>query len=366
MNRLAHVLYSGLGGHGAVLFALLEANFLPDTEHRVIFVGVEEPRTEYVQRCNALNIPWSYVRVGGGRSAIGLVASILGLLRGMKPDQIFCHGPASVPSVCLYKLLSRKRVFSILRDTQAHHLKSLRDWLLLFLADMFFDKIVYLTREAQVGARAKLGRFSRKSSVVIGNGLDIDYFAPTSSSALTDTIRIGMQSRLQPNKDHLTLINGFLSVAEKHPERRMILEIAGDGQTRRDLEKYVDKVGLRDRVSFRGMLDQGDLREFLGNLDIYVHCTHGETMSTAIMQALSMGLPVIASDVWGVSNMLADQRGLLYRPGDCRDLSEKIEWLLADAATGRSMSERGRDYAVEEFSDAKLAKRYSAIFDAIE
>ena len=108
----------------------------------------------------------------------------------------------------------------------------------------------------------------------------------------------------------------------------MRLSIAGDGETSRDIKNYVEQNGLSDHVFIFGLLDQSALLDFLQSLDIYAHCTFGETMSTSIMQALACGLPIIASDVEGVSNMVKEDFGFLYASESVGDLKHKMKHLI--------------------------------------
>ena len=172
-----------------------------------------------------------------------------------------------------------------------------------------------------------------------------------------------MQSRLQTNKDHRTLIDAFNILCHAYPHRNMTLHIAGDGETLDSLRDYADSLGLSEKVFFHGLLGQSDLRAFLNSLSIYVHCTHGETMSNAIMQALSMGLPVIASDVWGVSNMIKDGNGLLYHPRDAADLADKINQVLLDKQLATSLSLQSRQHAIDHYSNVSLVNKYNELFN---
>jgi glycosyltransferase involved in cell wall biosynthesis len=363
MRKFVHILYAGLGGHGSVLFTLLENEFMSSLNHHVIFVGVEEPRSEYVSRCEALNIPWSYVPRNLTTSYAGFVFNLYKKTDSISPDMVFAHGLAAAPSMALLRLFARRRRLIVLRETQAHHLKSVREWIFLLLANPVFDRIVYLTKEAQSGARARLGIFhSKNRSVVIGNGLDTNYFWREGRTALAHPVKIGMQSRLQANKDHRTLIDAFRILLSMELDSNISLHIAGDGATLEALKQYVDSLGLTDKVFFLGMLGQEALRDFLVELSIYVHCTHGETMSTAIMQALSMGLPTIAADVPGVSNMIDGSNGLMYRPGDASDLAKKMNDVLHDEEMAASLSFNARQSALNNYSNNVLVSKYNQIF----
>lgn len=364
MSKLVHILYSGLGGHGAVLFALLEGKFLAETEHHVIFVGVEQPRGEFIKRCEALQISWSYIARNRDESYLRFVINLFRRLLVVDSRMIFAHGLAAIPSLALYRLFSRRKELLVLRETQAHHLKSHREWFFLVLANAIFDRIVYLTDEARTGAKAKLGIFHRDANAtVIGNGLDTDYFSCIGRPATgCKEVKIGMQSRLQANKDHGTLIEAFHKLCSLHKGVSLSLHIAGDGDTMSALKHQVDSLRLSDKVFFHGMLEQDDLHRFLSELTVYVHSTHGETMSTAIMQAMSMGLPIIAADVWGVSNMIRNGNGLLYRPGNSSDLANKIKAVLEDGELAISLSSRARQDAETEYGNAAMVKRYMKLF----
>lgn len=363
--KMVHILYSGLGGHGAVLFTLLEQKFLEATEHHVIFIGIELPRDEYIARCEALNIHWVYVPRTPTESYVGFVISLHKKILLIDPDFVFSHGLAATPSLLLLRLLSNKKRFIVVRETQAHHLKTVRDWFYLIIANATFDRIVCLTKEAQIGAKEKLLFLHRgRKSVVVGNGLDTDYFCRDASSLSSHVIKIGMQSRLQANKDHRTLINAFNILCSTHTNLNFSLHIAGDGVTLSSLRELAASLGLADKVVFHGMLQQDALKVFLNDLNIYVHCTHGETMSTAIMQALSMSLPVIASDVWGVSNMIKNGNGLLYQPGDADDLASKLTQLIQNAKFAKTLGVNARKDAVSNYNNTILVEKYNNIFSS--
>jgi glycosyltransferase involved in cell wall biosynthesis len=172
-----------------------------------------------------------------------------------------------------------------------------------------------------------------------------------------------MQSRLQTNKDHYTLLEAFALLCEMRPDLQFRLRIAGDGNTRTALEEHAKKIGFQANIVFHGMLGQTALKEFLNDLTVYVHSTHGETMSTAIMQALSMGLPVIASDVWGVSNMIDGDNGLLFKFGDRDDLARQLISVINDTNLAAKLSSNARLYATQRLSIVSVVEKYNRIFE---
>lgn len=351
--KVVHLLYSGLGGHGAVLFSLIEGGFMRDFDHYVFFIGVEAPLKQYISRCESLGIKWSYEPKKPGRKRLEFIVLVFRELKSLKAGVLFLHGLAALPSIILLKIFTRRseRPFVLVRETQANHLKSSVEWALLASAHFFANNIVHLTSEAASGARQHLKWFyNEKKVAVISNGLDTDYFKPSKEKKKYSVVfKIGMQSRLQANKDHTTLIEAFFLVCQKMPEVRFELGIAGDGSTRSSINEKIRQLGLHDRVEMYGMLGQAELQQFLNGLDIYVHCTHGETMSTAIMQALASGLPIIASDVAGVNNMIPSSAGILYQPGNQCDLAEQICSLVDDSVRAINMGLSAREFAIANY-----------------
>jgi len=112
-------------------------------------------------------------------------------------------------------------------------------------------------------------------------------------------------------------------------------------------------------------LDNTQLKDFLQGLDVYVHCTHGETMSTAIMQALSCGLPTIASDVPGVSNMVIRDIGLLHIPEDPQDLCRLLVYLISNREDRFQLGQNARAFATTNYSAQAMSARYERLFSGV-
>jgi glycosyltransferase involved in cell wall biosynthesis len=362
MSSVTHILYSGLGGHSAVLFALLEARFMSGINHHILFIGIESPPVDYVRRCSSLGVSWDYLPKTSGKNNLSFQFSLFKKILTVKPDILFLHGVAAVPAVVLLKIF-RPKGFVLVRETQANDLKTAMDWVLLATAYQMVDRVVHLTNEAAQGTLKRLGFLVRKNKVsIISNGLDTDFYSPVSDSAATDEIiHIGMQSRLQPNKDHITLIKAFALICAHYPDKCFHLHIAGDGSTYSDILDMIHLNNISEVTTLHGILGQIDLCNLLRGLDIYVHCTHGETMSTAIMQALSCGLPVVASNVPGVSNMVTADAGMLYDPGDANDLADKLRVLIECPEERMQWKKKARAYALKYFSVSATVRAYETL-----
>ena len=365
-RRVVHVLYSGLGGHGAVMFGLLDSGFFEDAEHLVLLTGVEPPLPDYVARLDARGIAWRYVAKQPGRGYFTFYRTLRRAIFDNRPDLVFVHGLATVPSV----VWNRSRAMVLVRDTENPQAKPLRDWGSLALAHNSVDGIVQLTEEAARMVAAKLRLLHRPGKVhIIGNGLDIDFFSPPAPEVpqilAGPVVRLGMVARLQPNKDHLSLIDAFDRLCANRPSLDVRLEIAGDGTTRQALENEITRRSLQDRITLHGTLSAEGVRDLLRGLDIYVHASFGETMSNSIMQAMATGLPVIAGAVSGVTNMVLPEVGLLYASSDAAALESAIAGLLDNPEEARRLGVAARTKAVREYDARLTARAYEELTESL-
>jgi len=357
-----HLLYSGLGGHGSVFFSLAEADKAGEFEYKAVFCGIEPLRQEYSDNCSRLAIPFEYVSKKKGLD-VGVYWKLFRNFRRNSPETIFLHGVSFLMPAVWYKI-TRPSCKIIVRDTQAHHLKSKAEWFWLFFCFFFSKKIVVLTEASADGMRKKFGRWIFPDRLeIIPNGLNMEKYLPIAQPRANGALKIGMQSRLQPIKDHPTLLRAFKKLQDKWPASGMSLHIAGDGETMPAIKAMVGNLKLENSVHLHGMLDQDELLRFMHSLDIYVHATFGEMQSNSIMQAMACGLPVIASDVWGVNNMIIPgHNGILYREKDEDQLMLELEQLVLSAPKRSELGTRARKFAEEHYSNETMFARYRDLY----
>jgi glycosyltransferase involved in cell wall biosynthesis len=175
-----------------------------------------------------------------------------------------------------------------------------------------------------------------------------------------------MVSRLVPIKDHPTLINAVQSLRSTVGPSRVHVDIAGEGPTLSGLRELVAKADLKQDITFRGKLSKSEIDVLLFESDIYVHCTEGEGMSNSILEAMAAGLPVIASNVKGVANLVRHGvDGLLVAPHDPIGLADAIIKLLKAPERRQTMGRLGRSRALREFSVDGMAHGYRAIWRSL-
>ncbi|MGE3803481.1 MAG: glycosyltransferase family 4 protein [Gemmataceae bacterium] len=154
-------------------------------------------------------------------------------------------------------------------------------------------------------------------------------------------VAIGAIARLEPEKRLDLLLDAFARVRRQHVHARLLL--AGAGSLRPALEAQAGKLGLGEACTFLGLVD--DVIELHHALDLFVQSSDYEGTSNSLLEALAMETPVVATDVGGTRELVADgEHGLIVPPSAAAGLAAGIETALADreAARERAVSARAR------------------------
>ncbi len=143
-----------------------------------------------------------------------------------------------------------------------------------------------------------------------------------------------------------------------------IVAIAGDGPLRRELEGLSSALGIADRVRFLGARD--DVPDLLGAADAFVLSSDWEGNPLCLMEAMAAGLPVLATNVGGVPEIVIDGvTGILVPPDDEAHLASAMRLLADDPARCLEISRAARERAVAEFDVSVMARRYAALYEEL-
>jgi len=170
---------------------------------------------------------------------------------------------------------------------------------------------------------------------------------------------VGLVGRLWPQKRVKDAIwaTDLLKVARGDVH----LLIIGDGPQRDRLMKYRDQVEIRDRVHFLG--ERSDVARIIPLLDMLWSTSGYEGQSNAIMEAMSTGVPVVATDIPGTRDLIAHNKtGLLFPVGDRAALAKESNRLLNDPDLAHQISESGRTFITTEFDAQTMIDRYAALY----
>jgi glycosyltransferase involved in cell wall biosynthesis len=164
-------------------------------------------------------------------------------------------------------------------------------------------------------------------------------------------------------KGHDELLEAAAAVAKEGVDLR--LAVVGEGHRGRPLIiKKAEELGIAARVRVLGFRD--DVPRVLAGSDLFVLATPSEGLSLAIMEAMAAALPVVATAVGGNPELVEPGiTGLLVPAGDAAALARALRELARDPSRRRAMGRAGRSRVVLEFTAAKMADRYAALYDDV-
>lgn len=172
-----------------------------------------------------------------------------------------------------------------------------------------------------------------------------------------DELVIGSLGRLSDQKGYDVLLRAIAEV----PRTRVVL--VGDGERRRELEALADTLGLASRVRFTGWRD--DARSFLPSFDVFALPSRFEGFPLSILEAMQAHVPVVATRVGSVEEIVVDaQSGLVVEPDDVAGLAGALTRLAVDAGLRRRLAEAGYERA-RGFTPEAMARAYEAIYAEI-
>ncbi|MEZ4547133.1 MAG: glycosyltransferase [Thermodesulfobacteriota bacterium] len=199
-------------------------------------------------------------------------------------------------------------------------------------------------------------------------GIDTERFKHTSSPAPRPDgeIRIVTIARLVREKGLEYAIKAVGILAAKNPGLTIKYEIIGEGKLLDKLQSLAAEEETSDAVTFAGGMDQDYISGRLAESDIFLLSSVEEALSVALMEAQASGLPVVATKVGGVSEVVSDgESGYLVQPGDAEALAEKLDLLVKDPEGRKKMGMAGRKTVEEKYDIRKLNKKLVELYRSL-
>lgn len=356
--KVAQILYSGLGGHGSVVFSLTGAA-CGRWSHCLGFLGIEPIVPDYHKRCHENRIPYRYFAARAGQPWRRWGALYRWLL-SERPNAIINHSTTAIPVCASYSRLYKIPFVHVEHTPIAT--KSRQEWLGSGVAMALADHVVLLTPQYSELSAKRLGRWMRPEKVtVIPNGLDTGRWRSRPAIKLAGgTVRIGMAARFSRGKDFGLLIRTVAALRAQQPASGWRLTLAGDGPTRPEVAALAERIAP-GQVTFKGLLDEGGLIAWMQSLDVYAHASVGETLSTSLLQAMACEIPIVASRVNGIRELLEPGQGLLAANDKLQEWTAALTSLVEDAELRRRLTRSGRALVERDYSAERMFERYATL-----
>jgi glycosyltransferase involved in cell wall biosynthesis len=210
-----------------------------------------------------------------------------------------------------------------------------------------------------VRAELETAGYDRTRIVDLPNGVPVPDEPWTPRPAWRDAPHAVFVGRLAAEKGLDTLVSAWPAVRAEHPRARLTL--VGDGPERQALVRQIEQLGLAAAVALAGV--QANPEDALRAADLFVLPSREEGMSIALLEAMALGLPLVASAIPGNLGLVVDgEHGRLVPPDDPAALARAILEQWSDLDRARSMARAARERVVAEFSITAVARRHLELF----
>lgn len=330
---------------GALNIALIVGEHLKARGHEVQLVLRKYNKTDR-----------SDADVVGDCFVLDYVKALACQIRARRPDLILVHGYSTHIWTKLAVALSRVPVRLIHIEHNVERYTWLRSWLTRKL-DVYTER--YICVSQGVARRLLAQKVAAEKVSVIYNGIHTELFHRAKEKQAVYTI--GMTARFSRQKDQMTLIKAVAYlIKEKKCELHLFL--LGDGKTKERCERYVKEAGLDRFISF----ESGSFAALAPRLDLFVLSTHYEGLPLVLCEAMAARIPVLASDVAGVDEIVLDHKtGLLFPEGNVKDLAQKILFCMQWQGTPEleALLDAAEDSLEEIFSLEKMCETYQLLVE---
>ena len=285
-------------------------------------------------------------------------------LAARKPDLLHIHNPLEHYP---FGVLTARVVGQIAIVNTLHGTSMFDHWsfgrnarVKFWLSALLSDRVVSVCPEVERFVRSKYV-LPRKKLSVVENGIDLSRFLAVPARDSRRQLVFGTVARMGPEKNHRLLIESFALAHHTYGEIR--LRLLGSGPLEPELRSLVRELGLNDVVEFCGF--SHDVAGFLGSLDIFALSSNTEGQPLSLIEAIASGLPVVATDVGGVRDVVQNTRSGWLCPPDNTDAFLAAMQSAITCSERREQAERARQLAAERYSAERMARDYEQLYQEL-
>jgi glycosyltransferase involved in cell wall biosynthesis len=356
-RRVIHV--GGGGGVTSIMVALASAD--AKDSGGVIFFGQAGS--------DQLTIP-EYLHKGvitwrGNFNPLSYIQASWGLyarLKKIQPEFVVLHGFMSYIFGALPARLVTPKVIAVDHGPQVTY---------VFLKRIFFSLIVRsvahfvsVSQSSKEWLMQRYGFILEERVTVIENAVDKSQFWKMRGRGfLCEPYIFTMVARLDaPQKDPMTLLRAASILRDRGYQFRV--RFVGDGNLRFQMERYIATADLGSFIEIMGF--HSDIPQLLSETDVFVLTTKWEGMPVSLIEAMAVSLPIIASEVIGVVDIISDgENGQLVPPEDASVLADVMQKCINDPASVVQLGIRARQGALYRFDQKKMIAAYAALYEKV-
>ena len=258
----------------------------------------------------------------------------------------------------------RKQVVTTLRGSDVNLIHS--SWFmrqLVYLCLCLSKRVIVVSTSLRESVVKEFPDHRHKIQVIF-NGIDDMFYVQSPHSIVpSKTVRFLYVGNLVKGKG----VKFILEAAKSLTTQVWSLDIVGDGAEKQNLVDYCIHNSIDANVTFHGAVAPKKVPRFLQEADVFVFASLAEGRPNVVLEAMAMGLPVIASAIPAVQELIADgEQGILFPPGNIVKLREAMDCMVTHIDEGHVMGTKAREYILaQKLSWPETGRQYAAVFNDV-
>lgn len=283
-------------------------------------------------------------------------------LKREKPDIVYTWGNGESISVILLKPFHK---FKVINGSIRHGIRS------AMFSHYLRTLVLHLSSNIVANSKAGLKANNLRRGRVLYNGIDEKFLQPLSNRAdirqsltgIPENIPLLISvANLVPYKDYFSVLDALKELKTEGYEFYYL--ILGDGPMRLVIESKIADYNLQQNIRIVGNVQ--NVSEYLKVSDIFIHSSKGEGCSNAILEAMAAGLPIIASDTGGTSEIVTNEVGMLFEYKNHNQLKDCLVLLIKDTEKRVEYGSSSYDKAVRDFTVLRMMEDYYNLMENLK
>ncbi len=344
---------SNIGGTETMILRFLDK---VDQQQFTVYVGAFFPGGEFLNEVKKRRAQSVLFKITNAIHFISAFIKLSRFLKKNKIDIIHLYGFWTNIGGRIAAKLAKTPIIISGQRTEDNWRKPFHSWLdrlTLRWVDLYIS-VFHKGKELLI----KRDRIPENKIVVIHNGIDLTW-VNTEKQNKKQLPMIGMIAAQNRFKRQDLLIQAAPKILESFPQANFIL--VGSGRTMDKNIKLISSLGLTSHFIVNGFVK--DIRQILSNLTVFVLATNSEGLPVSILEAMAYGIPVVASRVGGISELVEDQvTGILVKSNNVNELSTAIIEILENPVKAKRMGEAAKERVKKHFTIEQMMGQLEFIY----
>lgn len=352
MKIIQVIPFLGLGGAETMCENLVYE--LVKMGHEVKIISLYYKETAITQRIEACGIEIIYLHKKGGLD-ISLLKKLYEVFKYEKPDVIHTH---IYTAKYVFPIATKLRI-KVVHTVHSIATKELSPFWRRFNKYFFkkFDVVPVALSENIKKTILDEYKFDENSVPVVLNGIDLSKCRVKENYGIKGNFKIVHVGSFLEVKNHIGLIDAFEIFHSKYQDSE--LHLIGDGERRPLIEQMVKEKNLSEAVVFHGL--QSNVHAFLHDMDVFTLPSLYEGIPMTLIEAMGTGLPIVATKVGGIPDMLVDEENALLVENECSTISVAYEKYFRYADLREKHGKKAREVS-PKFSSYNMACEYEKLY----